>query len=158
MTFELSTKQSAEFLVQAGISPDVDYEVRQIGTDAAMVELILSKIRIGEKTMTFSLPWIAERTGITKPVPGRYLLIVDADGQPCMLLEMQRVENVLFGQVDDSHLSREGVPMRTVEAWKPLHTMVWNYKLEPFGLTVAEDMPVWAEYFEMVFPEIESEN
>jgi uncharacterized protein YhfF len=158
MNFELTKTQSAEFLQQAGVSSDADFEVRQIGTDAAMVELILSRIRIGEKTMTFSLPWIAERTGYTKLVPGRYMLIVDAEGQPCMLLKTERVKDVIFGEIDDSDLSREGMQMRTVEAWKPLHTTVWNFKLEPLGLSVTEDMPVWREYFEMVYPEIEAPN
>jgi len=151
MSFELSKEQCAEFLSQAGVSEEENYEVRQIGTDAEMVNLILDRIRIGEKTMTFSLPWIVQRTGGTEPTVGHYSIIVDADGSPCMLFRITDVKSLLFGEVSEKELAREGVPMRTVEAWKPLHVYVWNLKLEPFDLTVSDDMPVWAEYFDVVY-------
>ena len=35
--------------------------------------------------------------------------------------------------------------------WKPLHTDYWNALLQPFGLTVSDDMPFWAERFTPVF-------
>ena len=34
--------------------------------------------------------------------------------------------------------------------WKPLHTIYWNGLLQPFGLTVSDDMPFWAEPFTLL--------
>jgi uncharacterized protein YhfF len=151
MHFELSAEQCRTYLQQAGADPDGGYEVRQIGSDAEMVRLIHGVIVSGEKTMTYSLPWIAERTGLSSPVEGLYLIVVDAGGLPCLLLQLTCVRSLVFGQVSERDLAREGIPMRTLEAWVPLHRIVWNGQLEPFGLQVSAEMPVWAEDFNLVY-------
>jgi hypothetical protein len=35
--------------------------------------------------------------------------------------------------------------------WKPLHTAYWGALLAPFELAVSDDMPFWAEPFELMF-------
>ncbi len=142
----------AAFLAEAGLSADTPVEARQIGTDAAMIALIRERIVIGEKTMTFSLPWLAERNGTGGPEPGHVIVTLDADGRPDLALRIERTERLPFGEVDANHLAREGLPMRDPVAWRDLHRRVWNAKLEPHGLGVTDDMPVWAEYFECVHP------
>jgi uncharacterized protein YhfF len=151
MNFELSTEKCRNFLLQAGVESDAHYEVRQIGVDAEMVRLIHERIVIGEKTMTYSLPWIASRSGRSPPVTGRYLMVVDSKGEPCLLLKLTKVRSLVFGQVSEEDLSREGIPMRSLEAWVTLHTMVWNGQLRPFDMIVTDEMPIWAEDFDLVY-------
>lgn len=127
-----------------------DWEVRRLGTDEAMVERILTVIERGEKTMTFSLPWLAEHEGLPAPESGRHLVLLDASGAPRLLLRLTAVKPRAFGAVDSGDLAREGIPMRDPEAWRALHTLVWNGKLAPIGREVSDAMPVWAEYFDLV--------
>lgn len=137
------------FLAAHGVTGE-DWETRRLGTDEAMVERILTVIERGEKTMTFSLPWVAEHQGLPAPAPGRHLVLLDAGGAPRLLVRLSEVKPRAFGAVNAQDVSREGIPMRDPEAWRELHTLVWNGKLAPLGRTVSDDMPVWAEYFDLV--------
>ena len=139
------------FLRIAGVDPATECEVRRIGTDDEMVRAIIERIVIGEKTMTYSLPWIAEHEGRDIPVAGLHVVALDASGSPALLMRITRVEKLAFGVVDESHIQREGIPMRTMAAWRPLHIDVWNEKLAPLGMAVSDEMPVWAEYFDLVY-------
>lgn len=136
--------------VTAGEAMDV--ETRRLGADPQMVERILSAITDGEKTMTFSLPWLADEEARRPPAPGRLIVLLDAVDSPRLLLRLTEVRELTFGSVDASDLSREGSPMRDPEAWRALHEWVWNARLEPLGKGVTADMPVWAEYFERLDP------
>ena len=152
MSDEAQSSSVQAFLEQHGVRGEAgsDWEVRRLGADEAMVERILDVITGGEKTMTFSLPWVAEHECAPAPTAGRHLVLMDASDRPRLLLRLTDVVPRTFGAVDESDLSREGIPMRDPEAWRELHTWVWNAKLEPLGRQVSDDMPVWAEYFELV--------
>ena len=67
------------FLRKAGVDPTTVCEVRCIGTDDEMVRAIIERIAIGEKTMTYSLPWIAEHECRDAPVTGLHVVVLDAD-------------------------------------------------------------------------------
>jgi uncharacterized protein YhfF len=142
------------FLQAHGVTPGaaVDIETRRLGADPAMVERILAVISDGEKTMTFSLPWLAEEAGRQPPAPGRFIVLLDAEDSPRLLLRLTEVRERRFGEVAAEDLAREGVPMRDPEAWRELHEWVWNARLNPLGKQVSADMPVWAEYFERIEP------
>lgn len=145
-------QQLADFLQQRGLPKDSTVTVRRIGSDDAMVDLILGVIRSGEKSMTFSVPWLLAADGESDPTPGQLICALDAQGSPAVLMRLTQVEAKRFGDINEQDLSREGIPMRSPEAWRPLHIMVWNEKLKPLGHEVTDDMPVWAEYFEVVEP------
>jgi uncharacterized protein YhfF len=155
MTRRIDSELLASFLRQAGLDRRDDVDVRRIGTDDAMVQAIIDRIATGEKSMTYSLPWIAERENRTAPIAGRYLVVLNASGNPALLLRLTEIRNLLFGEVSEKDLEREGIPMRSLSAWRPLHIAVWNEKLAPFGLSVSDDMPVWAESFDLIYPSIE---
>ncbi|MEE4172818.1 MAG: ASCH domain-containing protein [Xanthomonadales bacterium] len=142
------------FLEAHGLGPEVadDLETRRLGADPAMVERILAVIERGEKSMTFSLPWLAADEGRRPPAPGRLIVLLDVQGSPRLLLRLTAVREKRFGDVDAEDLSREGKPMRDPAAWRELHEWVWNARLEPLGRQVSADMPVWAEYFERLAP------
>jgi uncharacterized protein YhfF len=128
------------------------YQVRWIGLDAPSTRQIFDLIRSGDKTGTFTLPWIVERTGQPKPMVGDCIILIDFDGTPTLLVRLERVHEVLFGQVTADDTAIDGSPVRDLAVWKPLHTQYWGALLKPFGLSVSDDMPFWAERFSVIYP------
>jgi uncharacterized protein YhfF len=126
------------------------YGVRWIGLDAPTTRQIFDLIRSGDKRGTFVLPWIFERTGQADPVRGDCLVLIDYDGTPSMLVRLEQVYRVAFGDITARDTAIDGAPVRDLAVWKPLHTQYWNGLLRPFGLQVTPDMPVWVEPFTLV--------
>ncbi len=129
-----------------------DYEVRWIGMDTDTTNQILDLIRIQDKVGTFTLPWIVERTDQPTPKVGANIILVDFDGKPNTLVRLTHITEVAFGEVTEEHTAIDGTPVRDLSVWKPMHTVYWNALLEPFDLTVSEQMPVWIEEFELLYP------
>jgi uncharacterized protein YhfF len=140
---------AAQACPEVGVAPSC--QVRWIGLDADSTRLILDLIRIRDKTGTFTLPWIVERTGQPTPRAGALLLLIDMDGTPKLLLRTTRVRSALFGQVTAADTAVDGTPVRDPAVWVPLHTRYWNDLLRPFGLAVSDDMPFWIEEFELLY-------
>ena len=130
-----------------------DYEVRWIGLDAESTTEVLDLIRIGDKTGTFTLPWIVERTDQPEPRVGNAIILIDFDGTPSLLVRLTEIEQRPFGRITARHTAIDGTPVRDLGVWKPLHTQYWNAMLAPFSLVVRDDMPVWIEKFELLYPE-----
>ena len=128
-----------------------DYQVRWIGLDAETTRQIFELIRAGDKTGTFTLPWIAERTGQPAPKAGDSLILIDMDGRPTLLVRLTCVRTVVFGQLTAADTAVDGSPVRDPAVWVPLHTQYWNGLLRPFGLAVSDDMPFWVEHFELLY-------
>jgi uncharacterized protein YhfF len=128
-----------------------DWEVRWIGLDAETTRQIFELIRAGDKTGTFTLPWIVERSGGTVPYSGLHLVLVDMDGRPTLLVRLGEVREAVFGQVTAADTAVDGSPVRDPVIWKALHTQYWNDLLAPYGMEVSDDMPFWIEPFELLF-------
>jgi uncharacterized protein YhfF len=129
------------------------YQVRWIGLDGPTTRQILDLIRTGDKTGTFTLPWIIERTGEPAPAVGDHIVLIDFDGTPTLLVRLEEIREVRFGEVTAADTAIDGSPVRDLAVWKPLHTQYWNALLLPFGLAVSAEMPFWAERFSVVYPE-----
>jgi uncharacterized protein YhfF len=128
-----------------------DYRVRWIGLDADTTRQIFELIRAGDKTGTFSLPWLVERTGQPAPQVGDRLILIDMNGRPTLLVRLTGVYMTLFGRVTAADTAVDGSPVRDLAVWVPLHTQYWNELLRPFGLAVTADMPFWVEQFELLY-------
>jgi uncharacterized protein YhfF len=132
--------------------PD-DYRVRWIGLDEETTAQVLDLIRANDKTGTFTLPWIVARTDQPVPQVGDAIILIDFDGTPALLIRLTDVCEVPFGRITAEHTVVDGTPVRDLAVWKPLHTQYWNKTLAPFALKVSDDMPVWIEKFELLYPE-----
>ena len=126
------------------------YQVRWIGLDDESTEQVIELIETGDKTGTFTLPWIVERTDRAEPRVGDPIILIDFRGKPRLLVRLTRIYEVTFGSVTEADIAIDGTPVRTLEVWKPLHTQYWNALLAPFDMTVSEDMPVLVEPFELL--------
>jgi uncharacterized protein YhfF len=124
---------------------------RWIGLDAPTTRQIFELIRAGDKTGTFTLPWLVERGERPPPQVGDCLVLVDYDGTPTLLVRTRRVHTVPFGDMTNEDTAVDGSPVRDIAVWRPLHTAYWGAMLEPYGLAVADDMPVIVEAFELLF-------
>ena len=128
-----------------------DYQVRWIGLDEETTQQIFELIRARDKTGTFSLPWIFERTGQPEPRAGDNLILIDMDGRPTLLVRLTEVRTQVFGQVTAADTAIDGSPVRDPAVWVPLHTQYWNGLLQPYGLEVTTAMPFWVEKFELLY-------
>jgi len=129
------------------------YEVRWIGLDAESTTEILDLIRVRDKTGTFTLPWIVARTEQPTPRVGAAIILIDFDGSPALLIRLTDIREVSFGEITAKHTVIDGPPVRDLSIWKPLHTRYWNALLAPLDMTVSDDMPVWIEKFELLYPD-----
>lgn len=128
------------------------YQVRWIGLDDETTQQIFELIAAGDKTGTFTLPWVVERTGQPDPAEGDCIILIAFDGTPTQLVRLTHIQRVPFGAITAEHTAVDGTPVRALEVWKPLHTQYWNAMLAPWSMTVSEDMPVLIEKFELLFP------
>lgn len=127
------------------------YQVRWIGLDAETTLQIFDLIRIGDKTGTFTLPWIVERTGQPVPQVGDCIILIDMEGTPTLVVRLERIHLVPFGEITNADTAVDGTPVRDIAVWKPLHTQYWGGMLRPHGLEVVDDMPVWIEAFSLLY-------
>lgn len=130
--------------------PD-DYQVRWIGLDDETTNQVIDLIRDRDKTGTFTLPWIVERTEHPDPAVGDTIVLIDFAGHPRLLVKLTAIERVAFGRITTRHTAIDGSPVRDLAVWKPMHTRYWNGMLEPYGLQVSDDMPVLVEAFELLY-------
>ncbi len=139
----------------AAANPDADlaetYHVRWIGLDDETTEQIFELIASHDKTGTFTLPWIIERTDQPTPAVGDCIILIAYDGTPTQLVKLTDIVEVPFGEVTEEHTAIDGTPVRSLDIWKPMHTQYWNALLSPWSLTVSEDMPVLIEKFELLY-------
>ena len=140
-----------DYLPGAGLP--TEYEVRWIGLDAESTAEILDLIRARDKTGTFTLPWVVARTDQPAPRVGAAIILIDFDGNPALLIRLTDIREVSFGEITAEHTVIDGAPVRDLNIWKPLHTRYWSTLLAPFAMTVSDDMPVWIEKFELLYPD-----
>ena len=150
MTHKHDISSLDELLSTAGVSPGATVETRLMGTDPAMVEAIIAVIANGEKSATFSLPWVNEHEGRGAPQVGQLIAVMDTTGTARVLLRLTATEPLTFGTIGEAHVAREGKALRELGPWRDLHRAVWTGKLAPLGRAVSDDMPVCMEVFEVL--------
>jgi uncharacterized protein YhfF len=133
------------------VGPGDSYQVRWIGLDDASTEEVLALIEAGDKTGTFTLPWIVANTSQPAPRVGDLIILIDFLGKPRLLVQLTGIEEVTFGALDERHTAVDGSPVRALSIWKPLHTRYWNAMLKPFGLQVTDVMPVLVEQLDVLY-------
>lgn len=126
-------------------------QVRWIGLDHDSTEQVLALIEAGDKTGTFTLPWIVANTSQPPPRVGDLIILIDFLGKPRLLVQLTSIEEVTFGALDERHTAVDGPPVRALAVWKPLHTRYWNPMLKPFGLQVTDVMPVLVEQLDVLY-------
>ena len=133
-----------------GLAEGSGYQVRWIGLDHETTEQIIELIAAEDKTGTFTLPWIVERTDQPDPQVGDCIILIDFDGKPRLLVRLTRIHTAPFGEITEDDIAIDGSPVRSLDIWRPMHIQYWNAMLAPFDLKVSDDMPVLVEAFELL--------
>ena len=123
-----------------------------IGADLGMSEQICGLVIAGDKTGTFSLPWLHDAHPEIKPDIAGFTVLSNFDGTPRVLLQTVELSLVTFGDIDASYTALDGPGVRDVAVWRGVHTAHWNTLLKPLGKEVAEDTPVVVERFACLYP------
>lgn len=146
------------FLAECGSAlPGTDFgEPRTlcIGWNLETSETICALVIAGDKTGTFSLPWLHDALPETKPEIAKYVVLSNYGGVPRALLQTVALTLVRFGEIDESHTAIDGPSVRDLDVWRGIHTKYWNGLLEPFGREVLDEMPVVVERFVCLHPNV----
>lgn len=126
------------------------YRVRTFGRDAERSARMVGLIAAGEKTVTFTSPWIYDGQRNLTPVAGGYTLVTDFAGAPKLVLRTTATRTVAFQDVTEADSQYEGPGVRALEAWRKVHWDFFTDALKPLGRVPTQDMPVTVERFEVV--------
>ncbi len=126
------------------------YRVRHFGRTQAVVNVILPLIRDGEKTVTFTSPWIYAGDKEMTPVVGGFSVVTDFSGRPELVIQTTSVETKRFDAISEADSQYEGPAVRPLEAWRKVHWSFFTAVLEPMGRKPSQEMPVTVERFKVV--------
>ena len=129
-----------------------DHQVRSIGIDEETTGLIINFIKAGEKVGTFSLPWVMTAENLPMSYKGLPIILLSFDGKPELVVQLTKVFETSFGEIDSAVTCIDGPPVRDPDVWIPLHQDYWNGMLEEYGKVCSDDMPVLVEKFKLVYP------
>lgn len=144
--------RSSEFACKKGtdVAALDGIRTRRLGDTPEMTDTLIALILSGEKTITATSPWLYGNDPAQKPIANGYSLLLDANGVGRAVLRTTEVKTVPFDKVTDKDSQFEGKSVRTLAAWRSVHTNYFNKQLAPLGKSWAPDMPVTLERFEVV--------
>jgi len=138
------------YRIREGLPEDTPFRVRRLGDDPRLCRLILSVIRRGEKTGTFTPVAFFSAPGESLPLPGEYYVLTDPDGRADCVVRLTATVVKPLDAITVEDLLCEGAALRRLDAWKKLHRAYWKDKLVPYGLAPDGDLPVLCQRFELV--------
>jgi uncharacterized protein YhfF len=124
--------------------------VRTFGSTPESARRLVGYIADGEKSGTFTSPWLYEREPERTPVLGGLLVITDFTGLPVLLARTIELTDLTFQTVSEEHTAYDGPGARSLDAWRRIHWDFFTRTLAPHGLAPAMTMPVVLERFEVL--------
>lgn len=141
--------QSCQSQLEAAPS-DGFYRVRSIGSTPESTAIITRLVLEGQKTGTFTSPWMYEGDRSITPVVGGYSVLLDESESPRAVLKTTGLMIVPFDQITEKETAIDGPAVRPLDVWRPIHVTFFTNELEARGKEFAQDMPVTVEKFEVV--------
>jgi uncharacterized protein YhfF/lysophospholipase L1-like esterase len=126
------------------------YRVRSIGGTPEITEAITKLILAGDKTGTFTSPWMFEGDREITPVVGGYSILTGSNNAPAAVLKTTLLMTLPFNQITENETAIDGPRVRPIDVWRPIHVTFFTNELEARGKTFVEDMPVTVEQFKVV--------
>ena len=128
------------------------YRVKHIGSDAEICERLLALILSGQKTGTFTLPWLHGHHPDWVPEHGGLVIYTDFSDTPRALIRQSKPAFAAYDEINAIHTACEGPGARDPNVWRQIHWPYWTAQLKPYGLKPATDMPVCIERFTLLYP------
>lgn len=121
------------------------------GNSPELADRIARLIHAGIKTTTSSLLWSQQKHQWVVEKPGDKSIVLDSQGNPVCVIEMQQVFVKPFDQVDAEFVYHYGEGDRTMAFW---HQNMWDYyreECQALGRAAAQDMPMICQVFKVVY-------
>ncbi|MBQ6567443.1 MAG: ASCH domain-containing protein [Treponema sp.] len=113
----------------------------------------LAKLVIcGKKTATASAYRLYEIDGEPLPQVGDYSVILDSRDEAVCIIRDTKTSVVRFCDVSAEHAAKEGEGDLSLEFWRQVHRDFFEPQFKDEGLEFSEDMEVYCEEFELVYP------
>jgi uncharacterized protein YhfF len=104
----------------------------------------------GTKRATALWPDAARAKGETIPTPGLVSVITDGFGMPLCVVRSERVDELRFGDVDESVAIDEGEGDKSLEDWKDGHRLYFAREGKELGLPFDDDTVVMIDRFRVL--------
>lgn len=127
-----------------------NYRVRTFGSNPEAIVRLLGLISAGEKTGTFTSPWIYERELERKPVRDGYTVVMGPDREPRLLLRTVELQMLTFETITEDHARFDGPGARELSRWRDIHLAFFTRELARHGMQPQSDMPVVLERFKVI--------
>lgn len=155
LPFSVGAKSVAEFWQacesKLTLKPaDGFYRVRSIGGTPKTTDVITKLILQGDKTGTFTSPWMFQGNRSITPEIGAYSVLTDSENIPRAVLQTTELLTLPFNRITERETAVDGPAVRPLEIWKPIHVTFFTNELEKIGKTFVENMPVTVEKFKVV--------
>ncbi|MEH6533932.1 MAG: ASCH domain-containing protein [Photobacterium frigidiphilum] len=118
--------------------------------DEHNANLCAELIRIGQKTATCSLNYWYESDEEPKPTVGHLLVVVDWNGKPICIVEIDSVEKCKYSEVTAEFAYAEGEDDRSLEWWRKAHWDFFAKECIELGIEPNENMVLVLERFHVV--------
>jgi uncharacterized protein YhfF len=126
------------------------YRVRSIGGTPKTTDVITKLILQGDKTGTFTSPWMFQGDRSITPEVGAYSVLTDSENTPRAVLQTTELLSLPFNRITERETAVDGPAVRSLEIWLPIHVTFFTNELEKIGKAFVEDMPVTVEKFKVV--------
>lgn len=127
-----------------------EFRVVSIGSSAEIRDAIVNLILEGQKTGTFTSPWLFEDNPSMAPQPGRYGVLIDSMGTPRAVLRTTRTITMPFHQITENETAVDGPAVRPLSVWRSVHESFFGRELKKHGKSFTTELPVTVEHFEVV--------
>jgi uncharacterized protein YhfF len=108
-------------------------------------------IRIGQKTATCSLNHWYESGEEPMPTAGHLQVVVDWNGKPICIIEIDSVEACNYNEVTADFAYAEGEGDRSLEWWRKAHWDFFAGECSELGIEPSENMLLVLERFHVVY-------
>ena len=130
-------------------------EASSFGNSAELADRIAVLVRSGVKTTTSQLLWEQQIQHSRLDEPGDKSIVIDSQGHPVCIIEVEHVFILPFNQVDAEFVFAYGEGDRTMEFW---NKNMWGYYQEEckeLGKEARQDMPMICQVFKVIYKVIE---
>lgn len=110
----------------------------------------------GIKQATTESLWWFQTNNTELPKEGDLAIITSWDGQPKAIIKTTRVQIVKFKDVTAEFAYTEGEGDRSLAYWKKVHWDYYTEEMKPYSKSPEPEMDIVCEYFETIWPKINS--
>ncbi|WP_074749331.1 ASCH domain-containing protein [Halomonas caseinilytica] len=111
---------------------------------------LLELIKSGSKTASASLAWAYDAERREMPKPGDVAIVVNSQGRPKLVTQIESVELLPFSEVSSEHAALEGEGDKSLAYWRETHWQFFSRECARIGKVASPEMPVVCARFKVM--------